>query len=372
MAVTSTHPSVRQSCYPSKPSMTTRLLLGAIRRLLRGRIGTGGSFLLGALCVSCHRAPTLPETSGTGEHKSAASKYPVPTADAEAVAPLGAQAACHLDDSNELQGVAASTGSEVVVAWSQSRISTLGDPRELLDGKEPVGAVTVGADGSVYAIRGTNAFGVASRTANAIWRRTPVAGQSLALQVLGDWVAWLVLREELGPVLALTRNQGQSWTLQRVPELDEGHLRLSAGGALDLVARIYDCHGGDYAIHYTGRIGVHRWREMAWPAPGFSEASSLGHDGFAYGMRTVSGRQSTYTLLYETQPPRLVRLAHGEETVIDSHVPEGLDLTAVDNRERPLGIAGGQVWIWSLANGWQALTDCGLPTPATSAASQKR
>jgi hypothetical protein len=344
--------------------MTVRLALGVPCSLLRGPIGVQLGVLVSVLCVSCHRAPILSETRGTADRTAATSNLAVPTADAAGSSPKRAN--CILDESDEIQGVEASSVSEVVVAWSRNRVSILGEARELLDGKDPVGAVTVGTDGSVYAIRGTKNFGVAARSAIPVWRKTPVTGQTLALQVFGDWVAWLVQREDLGPVLALTRNQGRSWTLQPVPELDEGRLHLAADGTLDLVARIYDCHGGDYALHYTGRAGVHRWREVPWPTPGYSEASSIGHDGFAYSTHTVSGREWTYALSHEAQKVQLVRLLHGKETVVDASVPDDLRLEAVDSRGRPLGVSGGRVWIWSPANGWESLTECGLPSAPAS------
>jgi hypothetical protein len=248
------------------------------------------------------------------------------------------------------RGVAASGSVDVAVVWNQHRIRLLRGSRYLLEGADDVAHVGVGPDGTVYAVRGESLFGVAEPGGEEHWHVPPVAGESRGIFFLGTWVGWVVWRTDVGLVLALTRDRGKTWTTQELPAVDEAQIRLaSAGGDLDLLGRIYDCHSGDYSLRYRGHLGRGRWIK----GRGFeSEASSLGHDGTVYPFPTVKGRTSTYAFSY-VDSRHLLRLDRGHKTLLDRESPKEMNLEAVDHLGRPLGILDGEVWMWSREKRWQ-------------------
>lgn len=252
----------------------------------------------------------------------------------------------------EWSGVAAASSVEVAVVWNQHRIRVLRGSRYLLEGTDDVAQVGVGSDGTVYAIRGEGRFGVAEPGGEEHWHTAPVAGESRGIFFLGRWVAWMVWQTDVGLVLALTRDRGKTWTTQELPAVDEAQIRLTSGtGDLDLLARVYDCHSGDYSVRYRGRLGSRRWTKLA----GFeSEASSLGHDGTVYPFPTVKGRTSTYGFSY-MDSRHLLRLDRGHKTLLDRDSPKDMRLEAVDHLGHPLGILHGEVWMWSREKRWQRI-----------------
>jgi len=273
------------------------------------------------------------------------------------------------DDADNLVGLAVVPGSDDGVVWSARNIQSFDGSRVFLPGAANVAAVTTAADGTIFAIRGRNRFGVATPDGASIWRATPVAGRTKGLVIVADHIAWFVQTKAEGDVkLALTADQGRHWTVQSLPpDPDEGHLELRAGGVVELDGYIYDCHGGDYSARYRGRIGSNSWRrtrtaaETAYHHP--SHYKPLERDGPLNGadgtVRSGSIRFSVESA-YEGangHPARLVGLRDGEieDRVIANHVPDGFSLITTDARGRLLGVTKNDVWRWSQATGWQAL-----------------
>ena len=257
---------------------------------------------------------------------------------------------------DEIVGVAVAAGLDLSVVWSRHRIRSLDGSRFFLEGSEEVRAVALGGDGTVYAIRG-NRLGVARVRGTSKWHHTPVAGKTLGLEVLGDSVAWFAATDS-SSVLALTGDGGRSWTVQTLPPIiDEGHLRLLPGGALELAGYVYDCHGGDYSVRYRGRVGSNRWRQVATgPETDYLWPSHFGPDDYDR-YPWVAGPNGTYRV----DQPQLLQLSeNGSQIVLDEHVPDGLQLMAIDHRDRLLGLSGGRVWRWSARDRWQLV---GGPVP---------
>jgi hypothetical protein len=234
-----------------------------------------------------------------------------------------------------------------------------------LPGAGKVAAVATGADGTVFAIRGRSRFGVAGPGAAAVWRDTPIAGKTRGLVLIGNQIAWIV-DVDGGDKLALTVDQGRHWTVQDLPHVDHGRLLLHAGGVIELVGYVENCHSGDYSIVYSGRVGSNRWREIrtgaetefgepthygSWNGDG---GQPIGSDGFLRGLEIEPAHVDADG---KDQPPCLVSYREGdrEARVLDAHVPEGLTLMTSDSQDRPLGLTRNNVWRWSKATGWQAL-----------------
>ena len=261
-------------------------------------------------------------------------------------------------DDNDLVGITMTPARDGGVAWSSRSIRSLDGARVVLPGAGKVGAVAIGADGTVYAMRGRSRFGVAGPGAAPFWRDTPIAGKTRGLVVIANYVAWIVDADG-GEKLGLTADQGRHWTIQNLPFVDHGQLRMLADDVIELVGLMEDCHSGDYSVVYRGRIRSNRWREVRTGAetefggPWHYGSSDLFSDESLQGMEIepshvdADGKQ---------QPPRLVaRVGDGEERVLDARVPEGLTLMTADAKERPLGLTRDNVWRWTQTAGWQAL-----------------
>jgi hypothetical protein len=231
-------------------------------------------------------------------------------------------------------GVATAKGKEFGVVWSARTIRSLDGGRVFLPGTENVRAVAVGDDGTVYAVRGRNQFGVEGPDAPARWLPPPVAGKTLGLDVIGGQVAWFV-ETKTSRMLALTADGGEHWTVQKLPpDVDVGSLSLRADGSLDLLAWVFNCHSGDYTIRYRGRIGSNRWRRTGTgPETDFRGPAH-------YGDLTAAGD----------------RIEHlRRPAAYDTGRPDGLIVTTIDHRRRPLGVAKGQIWRWSDNTRWERL-----------------
>ena len=240
------------------------------------------------------------------------------------------------DDADDLVGLAVVPGTDDGVAWSTRSIQSFDGSRVLLPGTGDVAAVTAASDGTVFAIRGQDRFGVAAPNAAPVWLPTPVAGKTMGLVVIANRIAWFVETDQ-GVQLALTADQGRHWKVQSLPFVDEGHLELRAGGVLELDGYIYDCHGGDDSVRYRGRIGSNHWRrtrtaaETAYRGPSHYKPSD-GGDG------PLTGAVDTWR--WRDQKEQL---------------PDGVSVITADARGRLLGVAKRDVWRWSRAAGWQAL-----------------
>jgi hypothetical protein len=241
-------------------------------------------------------------------------------------------------DADDLVGLALFPGQDTGVVWSARSIQSLDGARVFLPGAANVAAVTTTADGAVVAIRGRNQLGVAAPNAAPVWRTTPLAGKTIGLVYVGNQIAWFV-ETRRRVALALTADQGRHWTVQSLPDVDEGHLELGAGGVLELDGYIYDCHGGDYSVRYRGRIGSGRWRltrtaaETAFRWPSHYKPAERDRDG------PLTGADET------------VR----SDGSIDEGAPDGFSLIAADAHGRLLAVTKSNVWRWSKATGWQPL-----------------
>lgn len=262
-----------------------------------------------------------------------------------------------------LVGLAIAPGGDDGVAWSAREIRTLDGGRELLAGTQKLAAVTVSADGTVFAVRGRTRFGVAAPNAAAVWRALPMSGTTIGLALVGDHLAWSFATSD-GEWVALTADQGRRWSVQKLPRADHGRLRLLAGGALELVGLIEDCHGGDYSVRYRGRIGSNRWRlthtgaETEYGGPTHFGTWGSPDEPFRDGGLFVTARSITYWIREDRdRRQRLMgtRAGEADEQVIDERVPDGLSLMAADARGRLLGVTRDNVWRWSAATGWTAL-----------------
>jgi hypothetical protein len=265
---------------------------------------------------------------------------------------------------DDLVGITMTPARDGGVAWSRRSIRSLDGARVVLPGAGKIGAVAIGADGTVYAVRGRSRFGVAGPGAAPVWRDTPIAGNTRGLVVIANYVAWIVIADG-GDKLGLTADQGRHWTIQNLPYVDHGRLRILADNVIELVGYMEDCHSGDYSVVYRGRVRSNRWREVrtgaetefvgpthygSWNAdadqPIVSDESLQGMD-IEPSHVDADGKQ---------QPPRLVsRDADREERVLDARVPEGLALMTADAQGRPLGVTRDNVWRWTQTAGWQAL-----------------
>lgn len=260
------------------------------------------------------------------------------------------------DDAQRVVGVAASTAADVVVVWSRRSICTLDGSKRLLDGNGDVTAVAVGPDGTVFAVRAAGALGVFRPGAEAEWRPGPISERTVELQSpRPGWVAVVEhAPETLHAFVALTRDRGETWAVERISgeEVESPIVHVGADGELDVLLQIPDCMSSDLA-RYQGRIGSHRWRQVEIEnKPPWSEG--FGHDGTAYTMATVAGRAQTYTILDgDEEQPRLAMLQGGRQIVVDRKVPKDLELETVDRQGRPLGLANGRVWRWSRAGRWE-------------------
>ena len=92
------------------------------------------------------------------------------------------------DDADDLVGLAVVPGSDDGVVWSARSIQSFDGSRVLLPGAANVAAVTVASDGTVFAIRGRNRFGVATADGASVWRATPVAGETVGLVVVANQI----------------------------------------------------------------------------------------------------------------------------------------------------------------------------------------
>ena len=231
-------------------------------------------------------------------------------------------------------GVATAKGKDFGVVWSARTVRSLGGGRVVLPGTEKVRAVAVGDDGTVYASRGRNQFGVERPDAPARWLPAPVAGKTLGLHVIGGQVAWFVDTKG-SSMLALTADDGEHWTAQKLPaDVDVGSLSVRADGSLDLLAWVFDCHSGDYTVRYRGRPGSNRWRRTGTgPETDFKGPAH-------YGELT-----STANWIERAQRP----------AAYDTRRPNGLTVMTIDHRRQPLGLAKGRIWRWSDNSRWERL-----------------
>lgn len=280
---------------------------------------------------------------------------------------MAVAAAARADSPADLRGIALAPGSDEGVAWSEKEIRSLDGARAYLPGAGAVAAVTLTADGTVFAIRGSNRFGVAARDRAAAWRPTPVSGKTRGFIVIADRVAWFVSNKK-DEWLVMTADQGRHWTVQTLPFVDHGRLQLLADGVLELAGYMENCHSGDYSVRYRGRIGSNRWRELGTDSEtAFGEQTHFGSwasdDGvpFPPAVGSLNGKPIDFLIApaddEKKEPARLLGRPGGEsaDRVLDAHVPDGLTLITSDTHGRPLGLTSDNVWRWSKATGWQAL-----------------
>jgi hypothetical protein len=263
-------------------------------------------------------------------------------------------------DDDHLVGITMTPARDGGVAWSRRSIRSLDGARVVLPGAGKVWAVAIGADGTVYAVRGRSRFGVAGPRSAPVWRDTPIAGKTRGLVVMANYVAWIVDADG-GEKLGLTADQGRHWTIQNLPYVDNGRLRMLADDVIELVGLMEDCHSGDYSVVYRGRIRSNRWREVRTGA----ETEFGGPTHYGSSDQPMVSDESLQGMEIEPshvdadgkqQPPRLVsRVGDGEERVLDARVPEGLTLMTADAQGRPLGVTRDNVWRWRQTAGWQAL-----------------
>jgi hypothetical protein len=353
-------------------------------------------------------APAIPAPAPLATAPPAAPSAPdgQPEAEAEPEAEAGPE-----EPQDAWIGVAAATEADEIVAWSKRAIWSVAQHRLVLDGADEVMAVAVGGDGTVYAIRGDGWLGAASRAGGDRWRRGPLAGETLGLrdgsirdgrmlsqlvglQVTGPWLAWIMRSaNDRKAYLALTGDQGRSWTVQLLPEgegleIEAGAIRVQADGRIDLLAAFYDqvdC-GAREAGRFQGHLGSSAWRIAR--IPGSDDRSRIlllhsareigfGHDGRIRALSTVWGAGRTYAVRDgidgdgggggghdgsdggEMSADRLVALSGGRETNLGA-IPDDLTVMAVDHRGNPLAVGKGQAWRWSRDGGWQSLE---LPQP---------
>ncbi len=292
------------------------------------------------------------------------------------IEPAPAAPPAAIDRTRAWAGVAAAAGADVVVGWTDTGLLVARSAeRSRSQQGEEIAAVAVAADGTVFSIRGPSGPR-RHRPQLAIWdldaetstsRKLPMSGETISLQIAGDWLVWMFSAPSAAAAtLALSRDQGRTWTVQALPDRDgftSGQLSIDRRGRIDLVAVRYmsmEC-GGSQVSRYRGRVGSDTWRQL-WNEEG-TEAISLGHDGEAHTMPSANNGRATFAIEHDWGAPeprhRLVRLARARATVVVDAVAADAELPAVDHRDRPIVLVGDRVFRWSSedgARGWQRLS----------------
>jgi hypothetical protein len=205
--------------------------------------------------------------------------------------------------------------------------------------------------------------------------------QLVGLQVTGAWLAWIMRSANDSTArLALTGDDGQSWTVQALPEgdgleLEAAAVRIHEDGRIDLLAAFYDqvdC-GAREAGRYRGRVGSPAWVLARIPGvedgqgillPWSAEEIGFGQAGRIHAAATVWGHGRTYAVRtdpdgQEQAAEQLIAIAGRKETVL-GRVPEGIKvMVAVDQRGDPLAIGTDRLWRWH-GGLWEALA---VPEP---------
>ncbi len=168
------------------------------------------------------------------------------------------------------RGVAAA--GDTVAAWSAKRVMVSENGGrsfdERLRGEAGVDGVAVVADGTVYVVRDRQ-LGV-RRAGRERWRRVSFAGFPSLLAAGAGKLVWLghqnarpIDSENTSrPLVAVSGDDGASWTFQRPNEYQELYLlraSVSEDGRISIDVTFGDCRSWDAVMR--GRVDGRRWNE---------------------------------------------------------------------------------------------------------------
>jgi hypothetical protein len=168
-------------------------------------------------------------------------------------------------------GIAAARRARVVAVWSRQRLMVSSDGgahfRERLAGDDELDQVAVSPDGVVYALRGRRLG--ALRGARERWRRLGFDGFQSALVAGAGRVVWLghlneppsSAENKSQPLIAVSADDGASWTFQRPSTYQELYLRraeIDDRGTITIDVTWGDCKSYDGTL--IGRVDGRRWR----------------------------------------------------------------------------------------------------------------
>jgi hypothetical protein len=310
------------------------------------------------------------------------------------------------EGSKEWKGIAVSPDVPGVIAlWSELEIWLSGDNggrfQRVLDGPGPVGAVVIGEDGTVYAIRGAR-LGALPAEGKPRWHELPFEGQTIAFSFGGDYLAWfarVTLNEQEGHyarLLTLSEDQGRSWFLLKIMDTtshDSGVIRISDAGEIEFIydessapdlppalkrykgradRRILQARG-EYYTPYVAGVGhdgtVYIPGSYCDGVAAVCVATRDGHETKVVGgvkavdgaivddpsslSRVLTDGKVTYSLAAEG----LFTLRAGVAEVVSEPAPEGFRLMAIEGSDQVLGVVGGSLVRWSKKHGFRILAD---------------
>ncbi|HLU68003.1 MAG TPA: hypothetical protein VKZ63_17085 [Kofleriaceae bacterium] len=348
----------------------------------------GSCLLLGWMLLPCQRA-------GSGRAASPGAPDEQPSATLAADDPIGRPATAPLESGGEpgWLGVAASPDARGVIAfWSEREVWVSRDDgrsfHQELAAPEPIGAVTVGLDGRVFAARHGGRLGMLTPGARTVWLELEFE-QALALAQGGRWVALLCLhrdvRDGLAPLLWLSGDSGSTWRRLVVPEAGEfeNQLRVSPDGTIDLLVSAAG-ELGAVSRHHRGHVDGRPFSLVAEGAA--PEPFGLTHDGRTARLALQGGGGGgdrmwlepfeiavrDWDLALGAGPDRTLVAADGlllagggaagALTVLDAALPGRIEQLTGDGIGRSLAIAGRLGLRHSALHGWRVLFE--RPAPA--------
>ena len=291
-------------------------------------------------------------------------------------------------------GVAPSPRSaDVLAAWTSTEVLLSSDGgktfRSILTGHGQVEKVAIDARGVVFAVRHHDELGVRSTDGITRWRSIPHATKTLELAVAAGAVTWHgVVSTKEGPkeTLAISRDDGDTWTFPDVPPLGNAgnHVSVEKNGAIALmIASEADC-GGGYQARFVGNVAGGEWKHVDWPLD-TPAAFGVGASGWSYGVGVcgdgavdpqrlcgAGADGSAVLVLPETHARKLDVVTDGSATwaTIDGRIasldkgtvrfpakvtPRGFHLTGIDAEGQPIGVAGGVAVKLTRTGSWQGI-----------------
>jgi hypothetical protein len=286
----------------------------------------------------------------------------------------------------------------VVAAYSATTVALSTDGgesfRTVLASRAHVDAAALDAQGALFVVRSRKDLTVRTPDGKLTHHALAFARNTTSLVTGAGTLGWVGTRTVDGggeaPAIALSKDDGATWTFATPPELGvvTPSLAIDDDGTLRVMVDVEADCGGGFQARYVGTADGATWREAAWPldVPGAWAAGARGFD-YAIGdcgdgseghlcavdasgrvafvtpveaatfkdLHTVPGASADGGATWATIEGTLARLDGATVTFPASSTPRGFVLTGTDGDGRPIGAAHGEALRFDRDGKWHRL-----------------